>query len=598
MSSFVRFGIVLAAIAAVILVPKEIQRRQRLVEERLERQRQEAEEDARVPRYYIETLKAPAEAINSMSEAERQIGIIRTDMFAAQGVQEVMTYRDQLSGEGFIEATADEDPAFEMNSVSWERSFERYFISSMGQACHSVRSDMRLENSSLNGYLKRHPEAWDKEIRPRLSLIVQSRGAPYGLAADAAMALAAGGDRSPALRERLTELVQLGRAEADDAAKILQECGWPVPTPWPNIGDLPTLAPDGSSEGAPTSLQAVASAVNFAGVPQFLDSMRDADGIFVGVRPAATAQNKWRVESLEILRLDVNSGRATEVNLDGPAYILAAGVDAGRGLLATYEQIVDEQSQPGQNVPDRYQLLLRNLETGKSLGDLGPARNVTTLHFDPQNDRLLALEQQNTVSIYDTVNRELLYRLPLHWRSPPVFAERRIMAMMISEGGQPLRLWDERRGLTTVTFNRMHIAPALARPMRGDLLAALDRYSLTMWDLSDIHREYPSFEFRPKMVSTARYQLKYSHDGYGFEAAALAPCAKLVVVLAANHMAIFDTSGRPRGRLSGHKDRVLDVMFVGDKLVSTSMDQTVLIWDWAKVAAWCGRDQNAVDGAK
>lgn len=579
---------IVMTIAIGFLVPREISRWGKQVEERRRIEQQEADNDAWVQRHIIDALKAPPEAINDMF-GRNQISRIRTDMYAAHGIEKVLHIREQESGRNFVQTSFDEDPEMKMTPTRYavEDSIEHCLRQRAVDACIQARG-YKNQNTSLSRYLKRHPDAWDKEIRPRLWLIVQSKGASYSFRFMAARALADGDDRSPALREWLTKVVQLDRHEDDvkEAIRILRDRGWPVPEPWPSVSDLPTLYADELNEGASSRPQKVVFAVSFDGIPQLLENIPGEDAVYIGVKlDPVLKDNQWQTNPLELLCLDMNTGQSTAIVLNESAHVLTAGVDAKRGLLATHEQIINEQVQEKEYAPKRCHLLLRNLKTGELLGNLGPTHDIKSLHFNPYSDRLVAVEVPNTISIYDTANHCLLYRFALSGMSQPVFVPQRPLAVVASS--RNLNLWDEQLRMLPVCFNKVEYDPVPANPMRSNLLVTLNGHKVTVWDLSvRINLPYTSNEL--KRISSVRCQLKSCSQ---LTTAALAPCAKLVVVSQENDMLILDTDGKPRGRLSGHKGQVLDLRFAGNKLISTGRDKMLLVWDWAKVAAWCDRGE-------
>ncbi len=180
-------------------------------------------------RQIIDDLKAPPEAIFFDYATVERIRRIRFEAYAFHGIKDVYPYGTQrqpqeISPDGNVSNRIPVDDF----SMAMMYSSETFWANRTPQACRSISFAFGQERSHLGDLLRKDRSVYDKEIRWRLLLLMESWNSYMAL--EACEALAAAGERSDRLRQRL-ERIYLDPSEHDrrEAGRILRQCGWAVP---------------------------------------------------------------------------------------------------------------------------------------------------------------------------------------------------------------------------------------------------------------------------------------------------------------------------------------------------------------------------------
>jgi len=314
-------------------------------------------------------------------------------------------------------------------------------------------------------------------------------------------------------------------------------------------------------------------------------------------------------------RVDIGTGEITRVVPAGPDKVEVAAVSGDGTVLATYGKYAHEPPTASYRWPRAlYRLMLWNLQTGQPIGEITPAYKVQSLRFDPHHSRLIVYDNANgdenvCMSVYDVSRRQLLYRLPVGSHQSLMFAGRPTYVsskadgmVMLGLGEGRLKAWFERAGMQTVEFNPLVKVSAAAQSRESKWVATfsggeglgVQRGILRIWEVGDWFREDGRANlFDPKLVGMHKLQVAVSpkDERWGFRAAAYSPKDEFLLTTQRrdSFIIVWDLKGRPLGRITGHAGPVVQIRFVGDRLVSTSVDTTLLVWDWPKIADWCRR---------
>jgi WD40 repeat protein len=178
----------------------------------------------------IEGLKVPPEALFYPYHLRQRIDELRTAAFEVHGKKDFLPYANVAnsepmpgSGESRRLSTAASGGA--VANCSYEQYWQRKGM----QVCEQLSRDFKDKTSGLGEYLRQNRNVYEKEIRWRVEAIAESWDG--SLAAAACKALAAGGDRSQTLQNRL-EAIYLYAGHSlggDDAKAVIKECGWQLP---------------------------------------------------------------------------------------------------------------------------------------------------------------------------------------------------------------------------------------------------------------------------------------------------------------------------------------------------------------------------------
>ncbi|MCP4374605.1 MAG: WD40 repeat domain-containing protein [bacterium] len=309
-------------------------------------------------------------------------------------------------------------------------------------------------------------------------------------------------------------------------------------------------------------------------------------------------------DGIAIQRFDTQSGDLAEVTFASPDKVKVAAVSGDGKLLATYGSIV-------QTYPDstrhKYlsRLVLWDLQTGQSVWDIKPARSMKWLRFNPSQSRLIAAARENgshtgCTSVYDISRKELRYRLPLAMKAPPQFLFARsddhsekirsprdmeMLGLVKHRWQKELKAWTERNDMRPVEFNPLIGVHAAAPSRNGEQVATFSHNQLRFWELRDFRKEkYPS---GPKLYYMCRLQATLPfYRSWRFTSAIYSPGDEFLLTTTSkgSSIIVWNKRGKPMGQITGHDGLVTGIQFVGDKLVSTSRDATLLVWDWPKIA--------------
>jgi len=253
--------------------------------------------------------------------------------------------------------------------------------------------------------------------------------------------------------------------------------------------------------------------------------------------------------------------------------------------------------------------MLWNLETGQPIGEITPTHSIQWLRFDPHHPRLIAGDESNgyengCMSVYDVSRRQLLYHVPVgnmsagsRWSmmlvaNPDRAVSRKVNGMVMLElvKGR-LKAWFERAGMQTVEFNPLVKVSVAARSQKSQWIATFSDYEggmgvpngiLRIWEVGSWFKDDGRANLcDPKLVGMHKLQVASPETvDWGFTAAAFSPKDEflLTTYMYSSSIIVWDLKGRPLGRITGHAGLVKQIRFVGDKLVSTSDDTTLLVW--------------------
>ncbi len=321
-----------------------------------------------------------------------------------------------------------------------------------------------------------------------------------------------------------------------------------------------------------------------------------------------------------ICRLDIGTGEMTRVVPAGPDKVEAAAVSGDGTVLATYGKYATEPPTASNRwARSLYRLMLWNLQTGQPIGELPPTHKIKWLRFDPHHPRLIAGDEASgyeygCMSVYDASQRRLLYRVPIgnmsagsRWSlkfaaNPDRAVSRKANGMVMLElvKGR-LKAWFERAGMQTVEFNPLVKVSAAAPSQKSQWIATFSDQEgwelpsgiLRIWEVGGWFKDDGRANLcNPKLIGMHKLQVASPKDGrWHFTAAAFSPGDEFLLTThyCSSSIIVWDLEGRPLGQIAGHAGPMKQIRFIGDKLVSTSADTTLLVWDWPKIADWCRR---------
>lgn len=186
-------------------------------------------------------LKIPTEALYFDFRLGGEINTLRLKGYRNYGVTRVLPYANLRSASGGItmQNGMREFPIEDRtDSTDLQNSSpENYWLNHVGHPCVALAGQM-TDGTGLGGYLKQHPEKFDKHIRPMVVRLLDASH-PW-ISCDACDVLLAAGDRSDELMEIVSILLSL-ESSRSNAQRLVQRYGLNI-TPDPTVSNDPYLA--------------------------------------------------------------------------------------------------------------------------------------------------------------------------------------------------------------------------------------------------------------------------------------------------------------------------------------------------------------------
>ncbi len=567
-------------------------------------------------RELIDDLNIPPEAIYS---GGGKIYELRRQAFDKYNVDEFLPYADQVRSRrrGNNELSLREHFR-KCEEYGANTSLENYLYGATADACDRLAGTFRGKKSPLYYYFKQHPELYKNEIRPRLLLLANSRS--HHIVLYACKALVAAGERTDFLRYHLTSFVMdSSYGLYSDVMDLLKECGYAAPDPWPTVESLPAYKNDKwtvkDTRGDPLPPGALHRITQN---PVLLGNSYDGRTVYL------TQASGPPDRLISIHRFDITSGELTKVTLDGPDKVTKAAVSDDGKLLATRGSVINPDSKTRWD-KNMGRLMLWDTQTGKAVGEIAPSYATEWLRFDPSGSRLIAGgngdgSHTGCTSVYSVPKRKLLYRLPVVLKSPAKFllarttdgpgeanspGDMQMLGLVKNARPQALTAWSEEMNMRSVEFNSLIGISALAPSPDAERVAGFSNSRMWVWDMQGFLKGRSVSS--PRFCYTARLRVSQSLSRNRplsrLSSAVYSPGGNFLLTTIYHHnsrrssIVVWNLSGGPLGRITGHDKEVTDIRFVGNKLVSISQNGTLLVWDWPKISAQFTRKETPANGS-